>query len=110
MTIYHLAETQHWEQAQLSGSYTASTLGRTLAQEGFIHCSSDQQWPVVRRSFYADYPNPLLLLEIDELQLSEPPVVEVGNPQTGETFPHLYGPLPVDAVVQVTELAPPHSG
>jgi uncharacterized protein (DUF952 family) len=110
VTIYHLAELQHWERAQLSGTYTQSTLGRTLEQEGFIHCSSAQQWPVVRRGFYAEYPNPLLLLEIDELRLSEPPVIEVGNPQTGEMFPHLYRPLPVDAVVRVTELAPPHVG
>jgi aspartate aminotransferase-like enzyme/uncharacterized protein (DUF952 family) len=108
VTIYHLAERQHWEQAQGSGSYDQSTLGRTLEQEGFIHCSSAQQWPVVRRSFYADYSNPLLLLEIDETRLREPPVVEVGNPDTGETFPHLYQPLPVDAVVRVTELPPPH--
>ena len=110
VTIYHLAELQHWEQAQPSGSYAQSTLGRTLEQEGFIHCSSAQQWPVVRRAFYAEYPNPLLLLEIDELRHPEPPVVEVGNPQTGETYPHLYRPLPVDAVVRVTELVPPHAG
>jgi uncharacterized protein (DUF952 family) len=110
VTIYHLAEPQHWQHAKTSGSYTQSTLGRTLAQEGFIHCSSAQQWPVVRRRFYAEYPNSLLLLEIDELRLTEPPVIEVGNPKTGETFPHLYRPLPVDAVVRVTELAPPHAG
>lgn len=110
VTIYHLAEPQHWEHAQLSGSYAQSTLGRTLEQEGFIHCSSAEQWPVVRRAFYAEYPNPLLLLEIDELRLPEPPVVEVGNPQTGEMFPHLYRPVPVDAVLRVTELAPPHAG
>lgn len=110
MTIFHLAEPQHWEQAQSSGSYVQSTLGRTLAQEGFIHCSSAQQWPTVRRTFYAQHPDPLLLLEIDELRLAEPPVIEVGNPTTGEMFPHLYRPLPVDAVVRVTELAPPHAG
>lgn len=108
MTIYHLAEPQHWAQAQASGAYRESTRGRTLEQEGFIHCSSAQQWPVVRRAFYAEYPNPLLLLEIDEARLPEPPVIEVGNPRSGETFPHLYRPLPVDAVVRVTELAPPH--
>ncbi len=110
MTIYHLAEPEYWEQAEASGSYTQSTLGRTLEQEGFIHCSSAEQWPTVRRLFYADYPKPLLLLEIDETRLPEPPVVEVGNPETGETFPHLYRPLPIDAVVAVAELAPPHDG
>lgn len=109
MTIYHLAEPQHWERALRDGSYDQSTRGRTMAQEGFIHCSADQQWPVVRRSFYADYPATLLLLEIDEAELTEPAVHEVGNPATGETFPHLYAALPVHAVVRVTELAPPHA-
>lgn len=108
MTIYHLAEPQHWERALASGSYIESTLGRTLAQEGFIHCSSEEQWPVVRKAFYARHPNALLLLEIDETLLPEPPVMEVGNPETAELFPHLYRPLPVEAVVAVTELAPPH--
>ena len=109
MTIYHLAEPQHWDRALRDGTYSQSTRGRTMEQEGFIHCSSAQQWPVVRGSFYADCPGPLLLLEIDETRLTEPPVEEVGNPRTGETFPHLYAALPVEAVVGVTELAAPHS-
>lgn len=109
MTIYHLAEPEKWEQARRFGSYAESTRGRTMAQEGFIHCSSGEQWPAVRRSFYADYPGTLLLLEIDPSRLTQAPVEEVGNPETGETFPHLYAALPVDAVVAVTELAPPHA-
>ena len=108
--IYHLAEPGHWAAAQESGRYEQSTRGRSLEQEGFIHCSSAQQWPVVRRSFYADFPNPLLLLEIDENRLAEPAVHEVGNPETGETFPHLYAALDPAAVVRVTELLPPHGG
>ncbi|WP_406831166.1 DUF952 domain-containing protein [Pedococcus sp. KACC 23699] len=110
MTIYHLAEPHHWAAAQESGSYTQSTRGRTMEQEGFIHCSSAQQWPAVRRAFYADLRDPLLLLEIDEDRLVEPPVVEVGNPATGETFPHLCAALDPAAVVRVTELLPPHDG
>jgi uncharacterized protein (DUF952 family) len=108
VTIYHLAEPEHWAAAVAAGSYDQSTRGRSMQDEGFIHCSSDAQWPVVRRSFYGDLAGPLLLLEIDESRLPEPPVVEVGNPATGETFPHLYAALPVDAVVRVTSLAPPH--
>lgn len=108
MTIFHLAEPRHWATAQETGTYRESTLGRSLEQEGFIHCSSALQWPVVRQRFYADHREPLLLLEIEESRLSEPPVHEVGDPVTGETFPHLYAALPVGAVVAVTELRPPH--
>jgi uncharacterized protein (DUF952 family) len=109
VTIYHLAEHQHWAAAQASGSYEQSTLGRTLAQEGFIHCSSAEQWRVVRRAFYGEYPEALVLLAIDESRLTSPLVREVGNPETGEEFPHVYGPLNVDAVVGVTEVPAPHA-
>ncbi|NNM44657.1 DUF952 domain-containing protein [Knoellia koreensis] len=109
MTVYHLAEPAHWWAALESGSYDQSTRGRTLAEEGFIHCSTAQQWPVVRRRFYADVAEPLLLLEIHEDLLPTPLVHEVGDPDTGEVFPHLYAPLPVAAVANTTELAPPHA-
>jgi uncharacterized protein (DUF952 family) len=108
VTIYHLAEPEHWERARATGSYLQSSRGRTMQEEGFIHCSSDQQWPGVRRRYYGDLDGPLLLLEIDESRLPEPAVFEVGNSETGETFPHLYAALPVAAVVGVTELPPPH--
>ena len=45
--IYHLAEQSHWEQARRDGTYARSTRGLSLADEGFIHASSAQQWPVV---------------------------------------------------------------
>ena len=52
---------------------------------------------------YADVAEPLLLLVI-ETDLLDVPVVEEEIPGTGETFPHLYGPLPPAAVVQVVPL------
>jgi uncharacterized protein (DUF952 family) len=107
--IYHLAEQAHWQQALRDGSYTRSTRGRSLAEEGFVHASSEQQWPVVRARFYADVTEPLVLLHIDETRLSSRVVHEVCDPETGETFPHVYGPIDVDAVVDTTELAPPHA-
>ena len=90
--IYHLAEQAHWQQALRDGTYTQSTRGRTLAEEGFIHASSAEQWPVVRSRFYADVAEPLVLFHVDESRLGSPVVHEVGDPATGETFPHVYGP------------------
>lgn len=107
--IYHLAEPSDWAAALETGRYERSTRGRSLAEEGYIHASTADQWPVVRRSFYADVVGPILLLEIDPALLTSPLVVEVGNPQTGEEFPHVYGPLDVSAVVSVTELEAPHA-
>jgi uncharacterized protein (DUF952 family) len=97
--IFHLALASEWEEARRSGSYTTSTLGRTLAEEGFIHASRADQWPGVRERFYADVTEPLLLLVIDTARLGVPVVAEP-VPGSSETFPHIYGPLPVTAVVQ----------
>lgn len=107
--IYHLAEESHWEQARRDGAYTRSTRGRSLVEEGFIHASSAEQWPVVRRLFFGDVTEPLVLLHVDEARLGSPVVREVGNPETGETFPHVYGPIEIDAVVDTTLLRPPHA-
>ena len=101
--IFHIATVADWEAAQASGSYTTSTRGRTLDEEGFIHASRGNQWPRVREAVYGDLAEPLVLLVI-ETDLLDVPVVEEEVPGTGETFPHLYGPLPPAAVVQVVPL------
>ena len=107
--IYHLAEVPAWDRALATGTYTQSTLGRTLIEEGFIHCSEESQWPATRERYYAAYPDELVLLTIDEDRLNHPLVREVGNPRTGERFPHLYGELDVAAVVATEVLSPPHA-
>lgn len=86
-----------------------STRGMRLGEVGFIHLSFAHQWPTVRSAFYADVPGELLLLEIDPARVADDLAIEVGDPQTGDRFPHLYAPLPIDAVIDVTPLAPPHA-
>lgn len=112
-TIFHLALASDWAAAQEAGAYTISTRGRTLAEEGFIHASRGDQWPKVRDLFYADVTEPMLLLQIDTDRLDVPVVEEAPEPGTRETFPHIYGPLPLEAVVKAIPLqaatAPPHT-
>lgn len=107
--LFHLAELDHWAAAQQTGRYTMSTLGRTLADEGFIHASHEHQWPATRERFYGAVAQDLVLLEIDPTMLSAKVVEEVGNPATGERFPHIYGPIEVSAVVDTQRLRPPHA-
>jgi uncharacterized protein (DUF952 family) len=99
-TIFHLAFATDWAAAQEAGAYTMSTRGRTLAEEGFIHCSRGDQWTTVRDRFYDDVTEPLLLLQIDTDRLDVPVLDEPGEPGSTETFPHIYGPIPLDAVVK----------
>jgi uncharacterized protein (DUF952 family) len=96
MRIYHLAQVAHWLAARDAGSYEQSTLGRTLAEEGFIHASREDQWETVLETFYADHHGPLVLLEIDTDLLTSP----WQEDQVGDTtFPHVYGPINPSAVV-----------
>jgi uncharacterized protein (DUF952 family) len=104
MRIFHVATAADWAAAQLAGSYTTSTRGVTLEQQGFIHASRADQWEGVRERFYADAREPLVLLEIDSDLLGVPLVDEPPAPGVEETFPHIYGPLSPSAVVGVTSL------
>ncbi|MCF6472676.1 DUF952 domain-containing protein [Nonomuraea sp. MG754425] len=91
--IHHLAVRADWEAAREAGEYRRSTLGRTLEEVGFIHCSRDlAQLRGVHAAFYAEVGEPLLVLDIDPAGLD----VRVEN-----GFPHLYGPLPLTAVTAV---------
>jgi uncharacterized protein (DUF952 family) len=103
--IFHLALRPDWEAARAAGGpYEISTRGRTLREIGFIHaCRTRDQVDRVRRSFYADLDarEDLLLLVIDPDRLEAPVRHE---PADGDIFPHIYGPVPLDAVIQVRPL------
>ncbi len=109
--VLHIALTPDWETALNQGRYEMSTRGVTLAQEGFIHCSTAQQAPKVFELFYADLaPEDLRLLVVDEEQCRElgTPMRWDEVPGSDRPFPHFYGPIPVSAVVAVLEF--PGSG
>jgi uncharacterized protein (DUF952 family) len=101
--IFHLALASEWEAAQVSGVYAVSTLGRTLDEEGFIHASRVDQWAGVRERFYTGVTEPLVLLTIDRSRLLAE-VRDEAVPGLDETFPHVYGPINVDAVVEATRV------
>ncbi len=100
--IYHLTEPDRWARSLAEGVHTGSSRGIELADEGFIHLSTAEQWPVVRELFYADV-DPLLLLHVDETLVQGDVVYEQLGDAPAE-FPHLYGPLPLSAVVRVETL------
>jgi glutathione S-transferase len=97
--IYHAALPEDWEAALSAGSYEVSTRGMALAAVGFIHAAYERQVEGVANRFYADI-DELVLLGIDRDVIDSPVIDEspTGNP-ADEHFPHLYGPLPVDAVI-----------
>ncbi len=106
--IYHIATAADWEQARRDGEYTTSSRGRTLAEEGFIHASTAGQVVWVANSFYAGVPG-LLLLAIDTVRLGSLLRYDA-VPGWDEPFPHIYGPLKPDAVLDTVPLAPGPDG
>jgi uncharacterized protein (DUF952 family) len=97
--IYHLALRDEWSEALESGAgYRRSTLGRSLDDEGFIHCSFATQVQMIADLVYRGR-HDVVLLVIDPSRVRSE--VRVENLDGGEElFPHIYGPLPVDAVVR----------
>ncbi len=99
-SIFHVTTADQWDAAVAAGEYRQSTLDRTLDEEGFIHCSTAEQVPGTLRRFYQGIDD-LVRLEIDPGRVG----AEVRYEGDPEAFPHIYGPLPVDAVVAVVPVS-----
>jgi uncharacterized protein (DUF952 family) len=101
--VFHLALRDEWLDAVRRGDgYRRSTLGRSLDDEGFIHCSFAHQVQGVA-DFVFRGRDDVVLLTIDLARV--PSEVRVENLDGGaHRFPHIYGPLPVDAVINVDEV------
>jgi glutathione S-transferase len=97
--LFHLALKGDWEQARETGTYQWSTRGMRLVEVGFIHCSWQEQVAKTFERFYADAGD-VLLLEIDPIRLTAP--LRADAIATGELFPHLYGPVPIESVRAIT--------
>ena len=99
--IYHAAIPDDWERARLDGEYRVSTRGVGLEEQGFIHWSYEHQVADVANRFYRDV-DELVLLRIDPTRLDRNVIDEAPADGGDELFPHVYGPIPVGAVVSVT--------
>ena len=94
--LYHLTSRADWDAAQDAGEYRPAS----LAAEGFVHCSTSEQHAEVANRLFAGRDD-LVLLFIDAARLTHP--VEGG-------YPHVYGPIELDAVFEVDGFAPGPDG
>ncbi|MYC32511.1 MAG: DUF952 domain-containing protein [Chloroflexi bacterium] len=100
--IYHLAFRTDWEAGLASGEYRAPS----LADEGFIHASGDEEQMLrVAARLFAGRTD-LLALDVDTERLPNDSPVIREPARSGEMYPHVYGPIIPDAVVQVRALVP----
>jgi uncharacterized protein (DUF952 family) len=98
--IYHVIAASDWQKAQQQGFYEAPS----LTAEGFIHCSKKEQVAGVLERYYSGKSD-LLLLHIDETRLTAPLKYEL-SPSVNEEFPHIFGALNTDAVVEIEKISP----
>lgn len=106
--LLHMVPTSTWSGSPLTGSYEAPSLA---GSDGYIHLSTPEQVHIPANLLYAERTD-LLLLCIDQKRLSAPIKWEAGFPEDPDSmlFPHLYGPLNLDAVFDVIAYRPAESG
>ncbi len=94
-TIYHIAFNKDWEEAKQKGYYEHPT----LKSEGFIHCSLDNQVAGVLERYFQGATG-LVKLVIDTEKLTSKYIFDWSK-STADTFPHIYGPIDIDAVIDI---------
>ncbi|HWC91034.1 MAG TPA: DUF952 domain-containing protein [Pirellulales bacterium] len=93
-TIFVFITSRDFEHACQAGFYRPAS----LAADNFIHASPRNQLIRVANKFYASAAD-LRLLHIDPGRVT----AEIRwEPATGGLYPHIYGPLNMDAVVRTT--------
>jgi uncharacterized protein (DUF952 family) len=97
-TIYHVTTASDWNDAKQKGYYEHPS----LKDEGFIHCSQENQVAGVLERYFAGQTD-LVKLVIDTKKLTSKFVFD-WSPSTQDTFPHVYGPINADAVTEVIAL------
>jgi uncharacterized protein (DUF952 family) len=91
--IYKIVPADLWRQAEQSGVFGGAAIDLT---DGYIHLSTGAQ---ARRTaeLYFKGQDGLLLVAVDAGRLGD--ALKYEPSRDGDLFPHLYGPLPLDAVV-----------
>ena len=107
--IYHITSREAAQAARQSGEYRTES----LASQGFIHFSQLHQLLGVANAFYKGLPDQVILV-VDpallkpELKYEAPVHPSTADrstvPTADQRFPHLYGPLNFEAVIQVVDL------
>jgi sulfopyruvate decarboxylase subunit beta len=100
--ILHITRREQWGEARREGYYKGDTLG----SQGFIHFSKPHQVEEIANFLFQGQKDLVLLLVDTSKVQAELRYETVGN----EVFPHLYGPLNTDAVIEVLDLVPDVAG
>jgi uncharacterized protein (DUF952 family) len=104
MRVLHLTRADLWERAVKEGGYRGSTRDLDLVDVGFVHASTAEQLPVVISGLFADVSlddHVVLVIDVPICDASGSTVRWEVPDDSQQPFPHIYGPLPLPAVVAV---------
>ena len=96
--IFHMCREDEWLKAKAAGAYRGSSQD---AADGFIHFSTRTQVMESAAKHRAGQAG-IVLLTVDPSALGD--ALKWESSRKGQLFPHLYGPLPIDAVIRVDPL------
>jgi uncharacterized protein (DUF952 family) len=102
--IFHITTRVDWERALADGAYRADS----LASQGFIHASNAGQVSGSANRFFRGRSG-LVVLRIDPERVHSP-IRREPSADSDEPFPHIHGPLNLDAVIEATLLEPDARG
>jgi uncharacterized protein (DUF952 family) len=98
-TIVVASTNQLWSDGQKNGKYIQSMVGASQDDGGYIHANTPEQIIPMLNRHYTDYVDILLLL-VDLDKVSSEVKFEASSGPTPGLFPHIYGPLNIDAVYE----------
>jgi uncharacterized protein (DUF952 family)/ribosomal protein S18 acetylase RimI-like enzyme len=101
-TIFHITTAEKWKNAKISGQLSADS----LALEGFIHLSRPHQVLGVAKRIFSGQSG-LVLLHVNQDLVSQPLKYEG---KENNLYPHIYGLLNVDAVLEAFDFAESSDG
>lgn len=96
-TIVVASTNQLWSDCQKDGKYTQSMVGTSHLAEEYIHANTPEQIIPMLNRHYSDHEDILLLL-VDLDKVTSEIKFEASSGPTPGLFPHIYGPLNIDAV------------
>ena len=97
-TVYKIVAADLWQAAEDSGMFTGAGID---LNDGFIHLSTGAQARRTAQLYFKGQGN-LVLVAVDGARLGE--ALKYEPSRDGDLFPHLYGPLPLAAVLSVRPL------
>lgn len=92
--IYHCVHPEYWAKYADKSTY----FPEQFEEEGFIHLCREDQMEHVRTNYFVGVPE-IKVLKVDVKKLTAPLKVEAAK---GQTFPHIYGGLNRDAIVEIS--------